>query len=42
MENHIISRETAYSRVLLKSKRVQMTLPDGRETVYDLVAHPGE
>jgi len=28
-------------RVLLKIERVQMTLPDGRETVYDLVAHPG-
>jgi ADP-ribose pyrophosphatase len=41
MEHHIISRETAYSARAFKIERVQMTLPDGRETVYDLVAHPG-
>jgi ADP-ribose pyrophosphatase len=41
MEHHIISRETAYSARAFKIERVQMSLPDGRQTVYDLVAHPG-
>ena len=41
MEHHINSRETVYSARAFKIERVGMTLPDGRETVYDLVAHPG-
>jgi ADP-ribose diphosphatase len=41
MEHYIKSRETCYTGHAFNVEKVQVTLPDGREGNYDLVAHIG-
>jgi ADP-ribose pyrophosphatase len=41
MEHQIRSRETRYTAHTFTVEKVQVTLPDGREGNYDLVAHIG-
>jgi ADP-ribose pyrophosphatase len=41
MDHFIMQRETTYNGRAFKVEKVKVTLPNGRENAYDLVAHSG-